>query len=217
MKKLNVLALSAAIAAASLTTTGTAVAGVTANVGAASNYLWRGVSLSREAAAVSGGVDYSHDSGLYAGVWVSSEGAAAILGATGTPTGETDVYVGYAGEYEDVSYDIGYLSYMYPQSESVNDSDFDEITLSVGYEFAEFLYANSSDLDSDYMALTLSHDRYSFTYGDYSFDDSASDYSHFDLSAALTDELSLTYSQNDITGDDDGRLVIAYGLEFDVK
>jgi len=216
MKKLNVLALSAAIAAASLTTSGTAVAEVTANIGATSNYLWRGTSLSSEAAAISGGVDYAHDSGLYAGVWVSNEGYVESTGANAT--GETDLYAGYAGEYEGISYDIGYLSYMYPQAGSAADADFDEVVLSVGYEFAEFLYATSSDIEADYMALTLSHDRYSFTYGDYAFDlDSSSDYSHFDLSAALTDELSITYSQNDITGDDDGRLVVAYGLEFDVK
>jgi len=209
MKKLNVLALSAAIAAASLTTTGTAVAGVTANVGAASNYLWRGTSLSNEAAAVSGGVDYSHDAGAYAGIWVSSEGLAGA-------TGETDLYAGFAGEVEGISYDVGYIEYMYTQVDP--SVDFSEIYFSVGYEFAEFFYANSSDLESDYMALTLSHDRYSFTYGDYGFDDSASDYSHFDLSAALTDELSITYSSNDMDGaEGDGRFVVSYGLEFDVK
>jgi len=211
MKKLNVLAISAALASALLS--GAAVADVTANVGATSNYLWRGVSLSNEAAAVSGGVDYSHASGAYAGVWQSSEGASG--------SAETDVYAGFSGEAEGVSYDIGFVSYMYPQT--TPSVDFAEVYFSAGYEFAEFFYANSSDLElgtgkgSDYMALTLSYDKFSVVYGDYSFDDSSNDYTHVDLGVALTDELSLTYSQNDITGDDDGRLVIAYGLEFDVK
>jgi len=215
MKKLNVLALSAAIAAASLTTTGTALAGVTANIGAASNYLWRGTSLSNEAAAISGGVDYSHDAGAYAGIWVSSEGLAGA-------SSETDLYVGFAGEAEGISYDVGYVEYMYSQIDP--SVDYAEIYFSVGYEFAEFFYANSSDLElgtgegSDYMALTLSHDKFSFTYGDYSFDDSSNDYSHYDLGVALTDELSLTYSKNDVDGTEgDGRFVVSYGLEFDVK
>lgn len=213
MKKFKLLALSAAVAGSLMGVSSTAVAEVTANVGAASNYLWRGVSLSNEGAAVSGGVDYSHAAGAYAGLWTSSEGASG--------SGETDLYVGYAGEAGDISYDVGYVSYMYPQT--TPSADFSEIYFSVGYEFAEFFYANSSDLElgtgegSDYMALTLSYDKYSFVYGDYGFDDSTNDYSHFDLSVALTDELSLTYSQNDITGDDDGRFVVAYGLEFDVK
>ena len=214
MKKLNVLALSAAIAAASLTTTGTAVADVTANVGAASNYLWRGTSLSNEGAAVSGGVDYSHASGAYAGVWQSSEGLSG--------SAETDLYVGFSGEAEGISYDVGYVSFMYPQTDPA--ADFAEIYFSAGYEFAEFYYAKSSDLElgtgegSDYMTLTLSHDKFSFTYGDYSFDDSSYDYTHYDLGVALTDELSLTYSKNDMDGiEGEGRLVVAYGLEFDVK
>lgn len=213
MKKLNILAISAAIAAGSLVS-GAATAGVTANVGAASNYLWRGVTLSNEAAQVFGGVDYSHDSGLYAGVWQSSEG--------GTASGETDVYVGFSGESGKISYDVGFVQYMYPQ-DATPDIDYGEVYFSAGYDFVEFFYANSSDVligageGSDYMSLTLSYDKFSLVYGDYGFDDSTADYTHFDLGVALTDELSLTYSQNDITGDDDGRLVIAYTLEFDVK
>lgn len=203
MKKLNMLAISAAVAGALVS--GAAAADVTANVGATSNYLWRGVSLSGEAAAISGGVDYSHESGAYAGLWQSSEGF--------TGSAETDLYVGFAGEAGDFGYDVGYVSYMYLQNDT---ADFDEIYLSGSFKFAELYYANSSDLESDYIALTLSYDKFSFVYGDYSFD-AGGDYSHFDLGVALTDELSLTYSQNDITGDDDGRLVISYGLEFDVK
>lgn len=206
MKKVKVLALSAAVA--SVLVAGSAVAEVTANLGVASNYLWRGTSLSNEGAAVSGGVDYSHESGIYVGVWQSSEGF--------TNSSETDVYAGFSGEAGDISYDVGFIKYMYPQD--ATDPDFDEVYFSVGYKFASFFYANSSDLETDYMTLTLEHDRYSFVYGDYAFDlDPTSDYSHFDLGVALTDELSLTYSKNDITGDDDGRLVIAYGLEFEVK
>jgi len=212
MKKLNLLAISAAVSGALLS--GAAAAEVTANVGAASNYLWRGVSLSGESSQVYGGVDYSHAAGLYAGVWQSSEGATA--------SGETDVYVGFAGEAGKIAYDVGFIQYMYPQ-DATPDIDYGEVYFSVGYDFAEFFYANSSDLKlgtgegSDYMSLTLSYDKFWFTYGDYGFDDSTNDYSHFDLGVSLTDELSLTYSQNDITGDDDGRLVVAYTLEFDVK
>ena len=205
MNNLKVLALTAAVATASFGSVGVAQADVTANIGASSNYLWRGTSLSNEAAAISGGVDYSHESGAYAGVWQSSEGF------TGSP--ETDLYVGFAGEAGEFGYDVGYVSYIYLQNDT---ADFDEIYLSGSFKFAELYYANSSDLDSDYIALTLSYDKFSFVYGDYSFD-AGGDYSHFDLGVALTDELSLVYSQNDITGDDDGRLVISYALEFDVK
>ena len=210
MKKANILALSAAVAGVLVSSA--SFAGVTANIGVATNYLWRGSSLSNEGPAVSGGVDYAHDSGIYAGVWQSSEGFVEADG--GNATGETDLYAGYSGEAGPVSYDVGFVSYKYLQDDRV---DFDEIYFSVGYDFVSFFYANSSDLETDYMSLTFEYDRYSLVYGDYAYDlDSTSDYSHFDLSAALTDELSITYSQSDITGDDDGRLVVSYGLEFEL-
>lgn len=210
MKKANLLALSAAIAGVLVSSA--SYADATANIGVTTNYLWRGISLSNESAAVSGGVDYAHSSGLYAGVWTSSEGAAAALG--GLSTGETDWYAGFSGESGKFSYDIGYVKYTYPQDGSV---DFDEAYLDLGYSFASLYYANSSDLETDYFALTLEYDWFSFVYGDYSFDgDPTNDYSHYDLSAALTDELSITYATNDIDGDDQGRLVVSYGLEFEL-
>jgi len=214
MKKLNVLAISAAVAGALLSVSGTATAGVTANVGATSNYLWRGTSLSNEAAAVYGGVDYAHDIGFYAGLWQSSEGLSG--------SAETDLYAGFSGEAGDFTYDAGYLQYTYLQSDP--SADFSEIYLSGGWKFVELFYANSRDLElgtgegSDYISVTLTYDRFSFVYGDYGFDDSSNDYSHFDLGVALTDELSLTYSKNDANGvEGDGRFVVAYTLEFDVK
>ena len=43
-------------------------ADVSANVGVSSNYLFRGVTQTDNSAAVQGGLDYEHASGLYAGV-----------------------------------------------------------------------------------------------------------------------------------------------------
>ena len=202
MKKIKLLAVSAAVAG--VLVSGVAAAEVTANVGVTSNYLFRGLSLSGDAAAVSGGVDYSHESGAYAGVWQS----------TATPAPETDVYFGYAGEAGDVSYDVGYLAYRYLQDTTTN---YEEIYFSASYKFAEFFFANTptTGVGANYYSLTLSYDRYSFVYGNYDYDNDANDYTHFDLGVDLTDELNLTYSKNDI--DNDGRLVISYGLEFDVK
>jgi len=203
MKKLNMLAISAAMAAAMAS--GSAAAEVTANVAAASNYLFRGLSLSGDAAAVSGGVDYSHESGAYAGVWQS----------TASPYPETDLYVGYAGEAGDFSYDVGYLAYVYLQN---SDANYEEIYFTGGWKFVELFYAHTptSGAKADYVSLTLSYDKFSFVYGNYNYDDDTLDYTHFDLGVDLTDELNLTYSKNDIDKDD-GRLVIAYTLEFDLK
>jgi len=211
MKKANILALSAAIAGVLVSSA--SYADATANIGAATNYLWRGTSLSNERAQVFGGVDYSHSSGLYAGVWASSEGYVGAQ-ATGDPTGETDWYAGFSGESGKFSYDLGYLMYKYAQS---GNFDFEEGYLSLGYSFASLYYASSADLKSDYYALTLEYEWFSFVYGDFSFDrNKTGDYSHYDLSAALTDELSITYATNDLDSDDNGRLVVSYGLEFEL-
>ena len=67
------------IAASLLATATTAGSGIvlaespiTANIGVASNYIWRGKTQSSDAPGVSGGIDYAHASGAYAGIWVSN-------------------------------------------------------------------------------------------------------------------------------------------------
>ena len=42
------------------------------NIGVVSDYAFRGVSQTNEGPAFQGGVDFSHDSGFYAGVWASN-------------------------------------------------------------------------------------------------------------------------------------------------
>ena len=51
---------------------GSALAEVTGNIGATSNYLWRGTTQTSNEAAIQGGLDYAHDSGFYAGTWASN-------------------------------------------------------------------------------------------------------------------------------------------------
>ena len=182
-----------------------AFADVSANVGVASTYLWRGFNLSGTAPAVSGGVDYSHDSGAYVGVWQSSEGVA------GSP--ETDVYFGFAGEAGDISYDVGYISYMYEQvAAPAADPGFEEIYVSAGFKGISFGYNLGQDTALDYLSLGYEYDIYSITYGDY---DTAG--SHIDLGVALGDEVSMTYSMpSDTTVDDDAILVVSWGKSFDL-
>jgi uncharacterized protein (TIGR02001 family) len=98
----------------------------TANVSVSNNYLWRGLTQSENEPAVSGGIDYAHDSGFYVGTWVSNvEYAPADVYSY-----EHDMYIGYAGEYNGVSYDLGYLYYNYDHEANI---DFSEIYGSLGY------------------------------------------------------------------------------------
>ena len=93
---------------------------VSANIGVVSNYMWRGITQSDDQPAVQGGLDYAHESGFYAGTWVSN-----IDWGTPDPNYELDLYLGYGGAInDDFSYDVSAIYYAYPDG---RESDFAEI------------------------------------------------------------------------------------------
>jgi len=119
------LLLAAAIAAS--LTSGVAAADVSANAGVFSNYIWRGVTQTNDQAAGQGGIDWSNDSGLYVGTWISNvQYPATGINAAGNTTVdfgggyEMDVYAGFAGEAGSVGYDLGVISYQYPVTPNSN-------------------------------------------------------------------------------------------------
>lgn len=93
------------------------------NVGATSDYVFRGISQSRNRAAFSAGVDYSHTpTGLYAGTWVSTiswvndSDTGATPSARGNTPYEQDFYAGIKGDIgAGLSYDAGAIYYYYPR------------------------------------------------------------------------------------------------------
>ena len=102
---------------------------VTSNVALVSNYLYRGISQTGAGAAIQGGFDYAHVSGLYAGAWGSSISWLGDAGVATTAGLELDTYAGYKGAVSDVSYDVGFLRYNYPGTYAVGavKADTDEI------------------------------------------------------------------------------------------
>jgi uncharacterized protein (TIGR02001 family) len=94
-------------------------ADVAFNVGAVSDYRYRGISQTRLKPALQGGVDYTQG-GLYLGAWASTikwvEDTGRILAVdTGNANLELDLYGGYKGEIvKDLGYDVGVLAYVYP-------------------------------------------------------------------------------------------------------
>lgn len=107
MKKL--LLAGAALAAA---LPSVAFADVAFNVGAVTEYRYRGISQSRLKPALQGGIDYSNG-GFYLGTWAST--IKWIKDAGGDAGLEVDLYGGYKGEItKDVTYDVGVLQYLYP-------------------------------------------------------------------------------------------------------
>ena len=101
---------------------------LSANVGFTSNYLWRGIEQTGGDAAVSGGIDFSNDSGFYVGTWASNASWAPGM------TYELDFYGAFAGKLsESVEYDVGFIYYAYPD-ETSGDADFSEIYGSVSFD-----------------------------------------------------------------------------------
>lgn len=75
-----------------------------------SDYVSRGASYNGGHPTVQTSLDVSHESGVYAGVWGSSQAGSEENGGA-----EIDVYIGYAGQItEDISFDVSAATYMYP-------------------------------------------------------------------------------------------------------
>lgn len=86
---------------------------VSFNVGATTDYIFRGISQSQHRPAISGGVDYSHASGLYAGAWLSTQKWVETGPAKTSSDFELDLYGGYRGEAGGIGYDVGLIHYSY--------------------------------------------------------------------------------------------------------
>jgi uncharacterized protein (TIGR02001 family) len=111
----------------------------TVNVSLASQYVFRGLSQTNGYPALQGGLDYSHVSGLYAGIWLSniswftdqnaniksapvSLASPGSVGAPYTPNQsnaaglEWDFYAGFKSSFAGGAwnYDIGVIQYYYP-------------------------------------------------------------------------------------------------------
>ena len=90
---------------------------LTGNVGIYSQYIFRGLAQTDGDPALQGGFDYSHSSGLYAGVWMSNVSWLRDFGAyNGGGSLEMDFYGGFKGAFgsSDFGYDVGLLQYYYP-------------------------------------------------------------------------------------------------------
>jgi uncharacterized protein (TIGR02001 family) len=95
---------------------------VSYNLGVTSDYVFRGISQSRNKPAFSAGVDYSHaPSGFYAGTWASTiswvndSDTGATPAARGNTPYEMDFYAGIKGEMGGgLNYDVGAIYYYYP-------------------------------------------------------------------------------------------------------
>jgi len=187
--KMTSIALASAVAMGSMALPTVASADVGYNATVSSMYLWRGQDVSK-GPTISGGIDFSDKSGLYANAWASS-------GLTNTPSAtpasgegyELDIDIGYAGEVSGFGYDISAWSIGYPQSKKKAGTEY-----ALGLSYADFSLGYVSGEDKyTYTTLGYSYDKFSILYG--ASDADGSKYSHIDLGFAATDKLSFTVSK----------------------
>lgn len=114
MKKLKTLTTAAGLAVALALPAAGALADLTANGSATSNYVWRGLTQTDNGPAIQGGIDWSADFGLYVGTWTSNSSFGSY---------ELDLYAGWSQEFGPVSIDVGALYYAYPQFDDSGPAD----------------------------------------------------------------------------------------------
>lgn len=221
-KKLLSISIAAALAAPAMVASTAAHAEVSANVTVTSNYMWRGMSLSSDAAAVQGGLDYNHASGFFAGVWASTLGSG-----NGT---EVDYYFGFGGELGDFGYTATLNRYTYPDT---SGADYTDLGIDLSYKMISggIWYTVDSQASSGQY---IEDDIYYYlgfntglpqdftldvTVGKYDFEDnSATDYKHITLtvgkSAGNLGDFAFALDKNDIPGDKDVKATVSWSKTF---
>ena len=93
------------------------------NVGAVSDYRFRGIQQSAGLPSAQGGVDYAHKSGVYVGAWGAS-GVRWVKEFNGATSGdyEIDLYGGYKFEALGLGFDVGAITYQYHGNNSGDDN-----------------------------------------------------------------------------------------------
>ncbi len=186
------------------------------NIGITNNYLWRGLEQTNGDAALSGGIDYSAQSGFYAGTWVSNASWDDEM------TYELDFYAGFSGKINSLGFDVGFIYFAYPDSK--NDVDFSEITASLSYGALSLSYAVLADAegadfaDDSYIAADVSFEltpevTLAFHVGK-GTDDFYAGESFIDYGASLNKSgFTLGISKTDLE-DDDMKVYASYSIDI---
>jgi uncharacterized protein (TIGR02001 family) len=117
---------------------------VSGNIGVVSSYVFRGLNQTDYKPAVQGGFDFSHSSGVYAGVWASNVKWLKDFNLSSGKV-ETDIYLGFKNTVGDFTYDVGFLRYEYSGSVTPGapNPDTNEIYLGGSYKMFTLKYSHA--------------------------------------------------------------------------
>ncbi len=193
-------------------------ADLTGNVGATTNYVFRGFTQSDNGPAIQGGVDYAHASGFYAGAWAST---VKLCGTSCDSGLEADLYFGANFKLQnDLVFDIGYIAYEYSNS---NSNSAHEIYLGGRYHGFSLTYYDGHEVgDYSYLDLKVKVELQDKAYliGHYGMKNVKSGNDVNDVSLGIAKEMwdvdfALTVSSEDLT--DKTKLYLTGTKRFDIK
>lgn len=237
--KLAVLALSLLACGAAFAQTATPEPDYTAsvNIGAVTDYRYRGMSQSRLKPAIQGGADFAHKSGFYIGTWGSS--IKWIKDAGGDDSAEVDLYGGYKFQGGPIGFDVGALRYFYPGSSLAINPDTTELYVAGTWGPATLKYSHavtnlfgfadsknsgyldlSATFDTGYWGLTVTphighqsvHNNGAFSYTDWSVALGKDWGNGFSASLAYVDTNNSNYRSPD--NKDLGRATAVLGVKY---
>ncbi len=183
---------------------------LSANLGVASEYYYRGIF--QESSSASGGLDYEKG-GFSIGTWAADVGDGL----------EVDAYFGYGFDVGDVALSVGYTGYFYTGD---FDDTYQEINLGAAFgivslDVAVGQYDNFDGPTQDYTYYSVTVDKNGFygKLGGFS-QDFEGEYLEIGYSTTLAEldvGVSLIFSNEDLIGNDDEAIAFTVGKSFDLK
>jgi uncharacterized protein (TIGR02001 family) len=119
---------------------------LTAHLGVVSDYTVRGISRSDEGPAVQGGVQYTHQSGFYAG----ADASTVDMNLDDDANVEAVLFGGATGDYSGIQYKANLSYNAYPGGDN-DDLDYWEFELTGGYDFGPFSGSLTWAISPDYI------------------------------------------------------------------
>lgn len=185
-------------------------ADVSANLGFASEYYYRGIF--QESTSANGGLDYEKG-GFYAGTWAADVGDGL----------EVDGYLGYGFDVGEVSLSVGYTGYFYTGD---FDDTYQEINLGAAVSLFSFdvalgQYDNFDGPTLDYTFYSVTAEKNGF-YGKYAgfTQDFAGEYVELGYGTTVAEldvGISLIFSNEDLVGENDEAVIFSIGKTFDLN
>ena len=201
--------LKTGLAAVLLASSASASADWSANIGYASEYIFRGIP--QKTSSASGGVDFE-TGGFYAGSWAADVGDGL----------EVDGYLGYGFSAGPVDLSVGFTGYYYTGD---FDDTYQEINLGAAFGLVsldvavgEYDNFDGPTLDYTYYALTVEKNGFYGTYAGFS-QDAEGEYVELGYGTTVSEidlGVALIFANSDLVGDDTEEIVFTIGKSFDL-